>query len=114
MAHAEICIFLQTCDPLSVIDKPKMKTPMERLIELNAREGYTPEELASFICPRCGERPIRFVRPSKPPSVECRCCAPFVLRPEFGSDPWDFIRNSEQWGMFVLAKLIQPLRRRGG
>ena len=71
---------------------------MDRLMELKAKEGYSPKKLASFTCPRCNECPILFAHPSKPPSVECRCCAPFVLNPEFGSDPWDFIRNSERWG----------------
>ena len=85
-----------------------MKTPTDRLIELNVREGYTPAELASFTCPRCGERPIRFAHPSKPPSVECPCGTPFVLNPEFGSNPWDFMKNSEQWGMSVDEKLSQP------
>jgi hypothetical protein len=84
---------------------------MDRLIELNARDGYKPEELASFTCPRCGERPIRFAHPSKPPSVECRCCAPFSIKPELaaqGMDPWDTMTNADQWGLFVAWKLSQP------
>ena len=72
-----------------------MKTPTDRLIELHARDGCAPKELASFTCPQCGEPPILFAHPSFPPLVDCICCAPFVLHPKFGLN--------EQWGKLALS-----------
>ena len=88
-----------------------MKTPTDRLIELHARDGCAPKELASSTCPQCGERPILFAHPSFPPLVDCICCAPFVLHPKFGlNEQWgmfvedyDVKGNSKQWGKLALS-----------
>jgi hypothetical protein len=86
-----------------------------RLKALNARDGGTCTEEASFVCPVCGVRPMLFTGNQKwndgLPVVECLCLAPFspialVAAVPIWSFPWT--RNAEAWGLFVQWKRSLP------
>lgn len=87
-----------------------MKTPVDRLLELHARDGYQFKEFAPFTCPLCGERPVHSINPDNSERiVECICCAPFYPRPELtGLSPWEFMPDEKTWRKFVDWKLHLP------
>ena len=104
-----------------------METKTDRLIAVHTSAGAKLVELASFTCPKCGERPMLFAGNQNwnegMPIVECLCLAPFsprkeVIKPEHlqtivehpEHSIWQLppVANADEWGMFVAWKRSLP------